>query len=306
MKLFLKKLFFFIAPIVLIIILIEYYCGHNTTFVIKNKYIENNKSTIEVLFLGSSHTQNAINPEFITKKASNLAFAGQTLENDYSLLEKYITQMPKLRTVFFEVSPHTFYSEFDSSNWNGYIYSNLYDIDYKVDPYSLKKHFYLLSNFKFFSSLYFDHTNPFSYKYTINKYGFITNDFNDRFLKLQYNATEINKTFIMEHTFQNKELVVKNGDVLEKAIVLCKEKGVKIILVTAPLYSTYVNGIPKAAKTAVLERVNTLKNKYGVTYFDYSSDRTFKVSDFKNDNHLNSNGARKFSLKIDSVLTSSY
>jgi hypothetical protein len=306
MKLFLKKLFFFISPIFLLIILIEYYCGHDTTFVLKNNYIEKNKSTIEVLFLGSSHTQNAINPEFIKKKACNLAFAGQTLENDYSLLEKYISQMPKLRTVFFEVSPHTFYSEFDSSNWNGYIYSNLYDIDYKVDPYSLKKYFYLLSNFKFFSSLYFDYANPFSYKYTINKYGFITNDFNDRFLKLHYNSSEINKTFVMEHTFQNKDLVVMNSAVLEKAIVLCKEKGVKIVLITAPLYDTYVNGVPKSAKTEVLKTINTLKNKYQINYFDYSTDSTFKVSDFKNDNHLNSDGARKFSSKIDSLLTSSY
>jgi len=299
---FLKKLFFFLSPLIVLFILIEYYCNNSTTFSIKKRYFENHRKDIETLFLGTSHMQNAINPRFLKQNAANVAFAGQPIEIDYALLQKYINQMDNLKTVVFDVSPHIFYSRFDSSDWNGHIYANLYEIYYKVNPHSIKNHSYLLSNFKFFTSIYIDYVNPWAPKYEINKFGYISNDFYDRFLTLKNDSLKIDKTFIMMHTFDGKDMLEKNEKVLESAIRLCKNKAVKVLLVTPPFYHTYNDNVPAAAKKEVSDLVARIQKKFNVPYFDFSTSKNFNLKDFKNDSHLNPNGAKKFTVKVDSLI----
>ncbi|MEJ7556721.1 MAG: hypothetical protein WKF66_00330 [Pedobacter sp.] len=280
--------------------LVEFYCSHWTTFSIKKKYFEQNREKIEWLFLGTSHMQNAVNPEFLKPNAANLAFAGQPIEINYEFLRKYVSQMPALKIVFLEISDHSFYSEFHSDDWNGHIYANLYSMYYKVSSPSIENHSYLMSNFKFFSSIFIDYINPWTGKYEINKYGYITNDFNDRFQKLHNDSLIIDSTFIMAHEFDKPKLLLKNKDILTKSIALCQSRGIKVVLITPPLYHTYLEKIPRNAKLEVSQIVKTIQRDFNVPYFDYSDDGHYSLLDFKNDNHLNSNGARKFSLEIDS------
>jgi hypothetical protein len=43
-------------------------------------------------------------------------------------------------------------------------------------------------------------------------------------------------------------------------------------------------------------------NKFGIQYFDFSESKQFHLKDFKNDNHLNPDGAKIFTVIIDSLL----
>jgi hypothetical protein len=303
MKKFLIRLSIFVIPFAIFFVLVEHYCANQSTFAIKRHYVENEKGRNEILILGSSHLQNALNPEFFAQNTTNLAFAGQTVEINYYLMEKYINEMPKLKMVIFEASPHSIYMKFDPEEGNGHIYANLYDIYYKVSPYSVKNYSCLLTNFKFFSGIYLDYINPLETKYIINKYGFVTNDYYDRFFKLNYNTKKIEESFVMNHGFDSKDLLVINKLYMDKAVALCKKKGVKMILLTPPFYVTYERGIPADAKKDMQKIVNKGIKYSGLQYYDFSNDRNFSVKDFKNDNHLNSDGAKKFSIKIDSLIT---
>ena len=163
---FIKNISVFIAPILVLFFLNEYYCRTQTTFGIKRKYIENNINSIKVLILGSSHSQNGLNPEFIKYKSSNLAFGGQEISIDYFLLDKYIDQMHNLKTVIFEVSPFRFYIDHNIDSWNGHIYSNLYNINYKItSSFSIKDFSLIISDPIFFTSSVIDYINPFAFKY---------------------------------------------------------------------------------------------------------------------------------------------
>lgn len=302
MKKFLIRLSIFVVPFAIFFVLVEFYCTNQSTFAIKEQYVEREKGENEILILGSSHLQNALNPEFFRQKTTNLAFAGQTIEINYYLLEKYINEMPKLKMVVFEASPHAIYMKFDPEEGNGHIYANLYDIYYKVSPYSVKNYSCLLTNFKFFSGIYLDYINPLETKYIINKYGFVTNDFHDRFSKLNYDTKKIKESFVMNHGFDRKDLLALNKEYINKAVALCEKKGVKMLLLTPPFYTTYEKAIPADAKKDMQDMVNQASKYSGLKYYDFSINKNFLVRDFKNDNHLNSNGAKKFSIQIDSLI----
>ena len=302
MKKFIKYLILFSTPVLIFLISVELYCRTQTTFAIKKNYLKKNLGTIETLILGSSHSQNGINPEFLKAKSCNLAFGGQPISIDYFLLVKYVDQMKNLKTILFEVSPHRFYTEFNASQWNGHVYSNLYDIKYKVENLSVKNYSFVLSDVNYFSTIFIDNFNPKIPKPKLNKFGFMTNDFKDRFSKLKNDSLQIDKTFKMKHQFDNQENLKINIAFLNKIIEKCKKNNIKIIFLVTPFYHTYSSKIPLKAENQMYNLLTRFTNKYGILYYDFSNSKQFTLKDFKNDNHLNPDGAKKFTVIMDSLL----
>jgi hypothetical protein len=303
MKKFILLLLIFLLPAIIFVGVIEYDCRTNTVFSFKKKYFERNYDKIELMFIGSSHTQNAINPEFIERKSCNMAFGAQPMSIDYYLLDKYIDKMPKLSTVFLEVSHHRFYVDLNPNDWNGHIYSNLYDIYYNVEKYSIKNYSFLASENKFFTSAFFKKINPTGYKYKLNEFGFIVNDSNDRFSKLKYDTIKINNSFVLDFRFNSKYKKL-NEEFLNRTVQLLQRKNIKVVLFSPPLYKTFYNAIPVDVKAHFDSTINSVKNRYLIDYLNYIEDQNFGVHDYKNDNHLNSDGAKKLCININNALIS--
>ncbi|MEY3417316.1 MAG: hypothetical protein RL060_1428 [Bacteroidota bacterium] len=261
-----------------------------------------NLTNIEVLFLGSSHLQSAINPAFINKKSCNLALGGQPMAIDYFILEKYITQMPNLNTVFYEISPHRFYIDLKPNHWNSYIYANEYDIDYNTKPSLLKNNVIIAGDIKFFSSIFFDFCKPNSFKFNVNKFGFTTNEFNDRFAILQYNRLAIDTTYQMQHTFDDQENFKKNDFFLKQTIDLCKKHHKEIVFITTPFYKTYTNQLRPEIAAQVQKTVQGYALQSGIHYLNFSKDERFTITDFKDDNHLRPSGATKITKIINQYI----
>lgn len=302
MKKFSLKLIIGLLPIVLFFFIIEYYGRANTIFGIKKKYLEGNLNSIQTLILGTSESQCAINPDLLNTMACNLAFDGQPISINYYLLNKYIDEMSNLNTVFLEVNSVKFYDDLNIAEWNGYIYSIFYNIKYKVDPLSLKNYSLVYSNYQYFTTIFFNYFNPFSYKYHINKFGYITNDFYDRFEKIKFDTALIDETFVMRYKFEDQNNFSLNKEFYKKIIEKCMHKGLKVVLITPPLYKTFSNQIPNKAKMEINSFILNLIEEYNLKYFDFSCDNRFNLYDFKDDNHLNSNGAKKFSGIINTIL----
>jgi hypothetical protein len=302
MKRFIKYIMLFSIPVLIFLVAAELYCRTQTIFVIKKQHFENNLSTINTLLLGSSHFQNGLNPEFLKSNSCNMSFGGQPISIDYFLLNKYIDQMKNLKIVLFEVSPHRFYYEFDPSNWNGHVYSTLFDINYKTEKLSLKNYSLVLSGIKYFSTIFIDNYNPKLAKPKLNTYGFITNAFPGRFTALENDSIKVNQTFKMNSKFDNQKNFKLNMVFLNKIIQECQKKKVKIIFIGTPLYQTYYNKIPLKTERQVQNALHQITNKYGIQYYDFSRSKKFYLRDYINDNHLNPNGAKKFTVLIDSIL----
>lgn len=89
MKLYLKKTFFFIAPIVLGALIFEILLNRiPNDYEFKKKYLDQNVAEIETLIFGSSHTFAGLRPKYMDGHAFNVAIGGQSLEYDYKIFEK--------------------------------------------------------------------------------------------------------------------------------------------------------------------------------------------------------------------------
>ena len=308
MKKFLRNTLLFSLPILIVgctyMALVEHYARTKTSFAMKKRFLESNLDSIEIMVLGSSHTQNAINPSFFrAKKASNMAFGGQPNSINYFILDKYIDGMKNLKVVVLEIASHSFFYDLRPEEWNGHIYSNVYNIDYKVEKYSLKNYSLFYSCPEFFSNLFKDELDPRSYKLKYNEDGFTVNDFNDRFLSLKYDSLEITKTAVNPFKYDGAKLKKLNEEFVEKTIERCQKKGVTVILYSPPFYPSLGNKLPKDVLEYSDSFANVLCNKYNLKYYDFLFDKRFKVTDFKNDNHLNPTGAEKMTKIMDSLIT---
>lgn len=96
--------------------------------------------------------------------------------------------------------------------------------------------------------------------------------------------------------------VLLNPDSIEaiySMIDVCKEIGVRPILITTPLTSKYRNGIMSDKMElydAFYEQIEKIVDKTGIEYYDYSFDERFSnnLDYFMDVDHLNKKGAKKF------------
>lgn len=309
MKRFISKFLLFLLPLVIAFGIVEYNIRNNT-FNAKKTYIEANKDCIEVLVLGSSHNWRAINPKYLSYKTAPLAHGESAMNIDFLLFNKYIDELPQLKVVIFELGYHNLEEKRDG-NWNK---NNLYKIFYSVDNYNkydkhqpLKDYFLLSSNFKEYMRIFFtaqaERRNG-----IFNEYGFIEDESNSRFKKLHYDSTLIRKTSMSEylydrHQHESEVWYRENLAELNAAIKKCRERNIKIVLLSPPKYYLY-NQYMKLTK--VKRRENALKAYTGqedIYIFNYERLYEYQATMFKNEDHLSLKGAQLFSLKVDSILT---
>lgn len=281
--------------------------NYPSTFQLKSEYIKNNIDKINVLVLGSSHNQNAINPELIDNvNISNLAFGGQTLKIDSTLLRKYINIL-NLKMVIFELSYHTLEHAYSSKYHRNSLYLRFYDVNLfnrRVSPIDYSIYF---SN----PELYNKFLNPWTVKTSINKYGFATelsshDQEQQRFKNLNYNEQEImrdsSNMFILRHKYENVIAFKSNTKRMSEMIGLCKKNNIIPIIMMPPVFKNYFDSYLFDKEQRRKTFVKFIKEKFPTTIvLDYEQNRSFKVTDFKNEDHLNPEGAEKLSLKLDSI-----
>ncbi|HRD58618.1 MAG TPA: hypothetical protein PK504_11235 [Ferruginibacter sp.] len=297
----------FLIPFVILLIALELYVVYfPSTFNKKANYLQRHKDDIEVLVLGSSHNQNAINPEWMQLNCLNLANASQDIQLDEALFFRYATQLKKLKLVIFELDYFSLEEKNDATNFRLPWYKRFFDIEpypisllHKISIYS--------SQPSFFNKLLIDAANPRKTTYKLNQYGFITNDFPGVMEDLNYDTAKLlesaGERLHQKHTDTSLYNLNFNKTKLNTMLNYCVEKNIKILILSSPMYSTYVHNelaVKKERKqfyTDSLQKANT-----AFKYYNYETDGRFKVNDFKNDDHLNSAGAEKYSKIVDSLV----
>jgi len=131
MKIFITKSFIFVAILVSILGIIEYRLRLiPNSYSVKRDCIENNASQLTYLNFGSSQAQFDLNPAIFDSHGCNMANSNQDFYYDNQLLHKYITTLPKLKTV---IVPVTYFSlgfrltDTDES-WRQFFYWNFFQM----------------------------------------------------------------------------------------------------------------------------------------------------------------------------------
>lgn len=295
------KIFLFISPIIIIGIGIEW-----STRQIPNDYQKKNTAmleraaNIETLILGNSHTFYGVNPALFHSNTYNLAFLSQSVEYDYRLFSHYEAKLSKLHTLIVPISLFSLHStmESDGCGWMIKNYNIYMNLNSSIEP---KKNLELFS----------EKIRPIlqkNYLYYFKDSTYCTSDLNGWSRRIgarkKHSIDTLSQEAFHRHFFDKSTYVKYNIDMLEKLILLAKKKQIKILFITTPTYHSYYQlAIETKQYKEVQDVLKLLVAKYSnCAYINSINDSRFEKDDFFDGDHLNEQGARKYSLFLDSLL----
>lgn len=261
----------------------------------KRAYLDDNASDLNTLVLGSSHSYRGINPKFLEQPAFNAAMVSQSLDYDLKILEKYESNLHNLETIILPISYHSLFSSLKTGveNWRAPYYNIYYKIGnpLKFEILSRKGSSSLLKMFDFyFLDVKFIKTDSLGWS--------------PRSLKVD--VEELNSSGIkaaQRHTKDNFDLFQLEN--LNKINALANRNNWKLVLVTFPVYGSYIENLNKEQlKLAIYQCQEMAKLNDNVIYFNLINADTFNAIDFYDADHLNKDGANKLSRLLNNKLQS--
>lgn len=303
MKRFLKKLSFFLIIIAVGLTALElFYRFVPNNYIKKNKQIRENYNA-EVVFFGNSHTFYGMNPDFFSRKAYNLSNVSQTIQYDKLLFDKHIDSLKNLKYITINIEYSTLSQEdnMPELQWRKYFYESQMDLKTgMVSNFDIRKYVLCTApRFKLTISLineYFNKgslveclPNGWAPKEGVNK---------------EYNNPHIGQVIAEKHEDGSVDFS-KNTKRLQDIITKCKERGIKVVLVTMPVTSYYADNVNKEKLNLIFAKANQLaQNNNNTYYINLFNDDRFNNDDFYDSDHLNIIGAKKCSEIVNSFIES--
>lgn len=285
------------TPILMLIGYIEFGLSKiENSYSYKKRNFLNRINDIEVLYMGSSQIGNAINPDYLDGNSFVLSNFSQTLYYDAKLIEQYLDKLPKLKLVCFGIGYESLGDDlyYNSDNWRCYGYSQEWGIDHpemnfltlgkysKLILYTPKASIgYMLSNFNV--DLKGDYLENGHYKEK-------PSDNRERINEIKGKA----RARIHEQSYK-KERVLINKAYLEDVIIKLRKRNIEVVFITPPTYETYNKHLKESILESNREVLNYFEQKYNIKYYNYSKDTSFTLREYYDNDHLNSDGAIKFS-----------
>ncbi len=303
---FLKRMLVFFIPVVVLYTTIELLVLQiPLNYVITSTFFNSEKEEIEIMALGPSQTNSAINPEYFDRTTISLSSASQHHNLDFNILKQTKSRLPKLKYVILELSyAHLEHPHNSKSFWKNSVYLKYYDVNaFERNTYFKDKLIYLARP-DIYSKHLTDHYIKKQEDLSFNKFGFSKKAINEGvFYGLNYNDSAIANTKFQIKTQPNLKLFKYNTDYLYKMLDYAEQEDLKVVVCTMPLYKTYLN----SRNPEVVKRrdsiLKLLPQKYkNLRVFDKESDSLFITTDYTNHNHLNPSGAEKFSKELNEFI----
>lgn len=269
----------------------------------KRELLEANIDQWEGLVLGSSHAYLAVNPAYLEPKTFNMAYTAQTFTFDLVLLEKYLDQMTSLKYLIYPISYPSYGSE-------AYLFKGIYNKTYYFKHFfgsSAFTKWYEPENYSLVALLTIKKSVDRAMRYyqgtdtlvEFNKDGWYY--WNDTMTTQQLIDNGKSSGFF-HNQFYDENLQKVNLRLLERIILLCKEKNVIPILVSTPMHESYRLEMKKGRYDYMFGVTDSLARKYDIPYLNYTESSHYTRRDFMDANHLGKAGARKFSLELNGFI----
>lgn len=270
-------------------------------------YFNEHSNEIEVIALGSSQMKCGFNPDFSDESASNFASTSQHHNEDFHIIKGTRNRASNLKYVLLEVSyNHLELPHHPNDYWKNSIYLKYYGVNAFERPTYFKDRLVYLSNPRFYSNKLMEHYFYENNKIQLNRYGFDTNNFEGSFKNLRYDESKIalHKFKIIKR--ENKTIFKKNTAYLFEMLDYLKSENLKVVVCTLPLYKTYLNERNKSIVRRRDSILEIIKMQYSnVIVLNKENDTLqFNVKDFLNENHLNPDGAKKFTALVNDAIES--
>src|ERR1035437_2316259 len=302
MKRFYYKVLMFLISIIIIGGIMEFMLRQMpNVYRYKSNYLDNNSNKIEVLFLGSSHSFFGLNPIYTKKRSFNASHVSQTLDYDLEILKKYENKWSDLKCIVLPISYFSLFEKMESGKeaWRAKDYCLYYKIrSSKYLPYYTEMlSGQLLTNFKRLYSFYWKKTD----NIVCSELGWGTS-YNSKSAR---NLFESGEEGAKRHRITDDQYFEEMTTVLASIIDFAKKNKIELILFTPPAYESYRDNLDQNQLNRTIQAVINIVSKCNnCSYFNFIDDKSFISSDFYDADHMNEIGAKKLTLKIDSIIES--
>lgn len=307
---FIKWVLAFFIPVIVVYVILEMLVlqipfNYNKI----SDYLDSEAKNIRILTIGSSQMRSAVNPKFFDKPAINFGSTQQHHNTDYDIITQTRDRLQKLEYVVLELS----YSHLElphNSNffWKNSIFLKYYDVNAFDRRTYFKDKLIFMSKPDMYSKALIDHFIRKNDTKRINKYGFDENYFEGIFKKSNYVDSLIPIPLKVINTNENSFLFKNNTNFFLKMLDYLRSENLKVVVVTFPMHHYYL----KDRNPNILKRrdsiLDMISEKYSnVRIFSKEEDTTtFTNKDHYNWNHLNSDGAKKFTKALNTFIEESY
>lgn len=297
---------YFILPVVILAVSTEVLLRNiPNDYKYKREYLIANADKIEVLILGSSHSYRGVNPAFFSKDAFNLAYVSQPLFYDLKLFEKYSSDLKNLKTIFVPVSYFSLFSNIEDGKeaWRIKNYEIYHDLHYYPQlKYQLE---ILATDFDVSRRRMFSYYIQGKSQISCSPLGWgggkIRKGNKKQILEETglAAATRHTKNLADERTKSNFE---RNKTYLESLIKLAGELKVEVKLFMPPAYKKYINALDTEQYNLTIDVCQKFESQYSnCSFVSFLKDNRFVEDDFRDADHLNDEGATKFSKLLDGL-----
>jgi hypothetical protein len=263
----------------------------------KKHYLDQHANSVNILLMGSSHTYYGINPEHLSLKAFNGSYVFQSLDLDLAILKKYEQHWDSLRYIVLPVDYFSLYSRLGTG-----------DEAWRVKNYNLYWDLGISRNIVENSEVL---TNPINTnskrvsEYYLHKISFITSS--PLGWGVGYDSTReldiSGRSAAARHLAKDDRYFAENLSYLVSIIEFAAKKNVKVVLITSPAWKAYTDNLDPVQMGRTTRTADSLAQRYDNTvYFNLLTDSAFTAADYYDGDHLNDKGAKKFTLKLDSLI----
>lgn len=289
MKRFLKNIVLCGIPLLLFLIVVEVVVrSAPNDYKYKWSYLEEHASDIEVLVLGNSHTANGIDC-WILPNSFNMAMGGQGIMMDGFILSRFIGKMPKLKLVIIPMTYPSLIMPESFGTPDRYMQYNIY---YHYNPKWYSKESYECLNFLSCSK---------KIRSLLKGNCLVTTDSLGCYKASGNGFYDISDETLSWMSGRNPNMEKINREHLEKIVGLCEERGVKVILVSIPVDTTFrENKLFNKEQMDLVKNVSRIMSEEhdDVYWIDWYDNPDFSKSDFFNSDHLNEHGAVKLTNRL--------
>lgn len=302
---FIKLLSLFLLPLVIVFLLSEYCLDKvETTYSIKRKALDGKAASMQLLFMGNSHAMDALDPAVFNEPSLNLAHPAQPLYYDNKIILQYLPRLQQLKVVVLPIDYLSLFFDVEDIPLRSYYYDRYWGIEdglhkkTDIKKYSL---FALLGPstcMDIFRSMIKERKINIPFQTNgLNGNGFlprkIPSDTSGFELEAQTRMRRWNNSLMSPAYFSN------NKKLVESLILTLKSKNIRVLLITTPVSPNIYLKYDSVYVGKRNEFIRYITKSYDNTvYADFTKDSRIKITDFADPNHLNSNGAKKFSTII--------
>ena len=302
MRRFLYRTLCFLSPLLLMAVVGEFYVRSiPNSYRLKDEWMNRHADSVEVLILGNSHAYYGIRPQELQGVAFNLSNVSQTAFYDYALLQHYLPQDRLRQVILVADNSSLFDVPLEQSEPYRCAYYTIYmgaGPHHRWSRYGLE----IMQFDGFCEKLKAYHNGNYA---MCDAWGWGT-DYKASLSTFDATDTAAVQRLLQRHTCKDWQWAKYNARMVEETARYCQQQHIPLAVVQTPVCDAYNDGIPERQRKAIRQLMHKLRNTYGATLLDYSSDPRFSGRDFYDTDHLSDAGALKFTKILQKDLSSAH